>query len=324
MSVPITLIVDDGAPVNLMYGHEVGVGHELLVPNAFTREFAGVCRQHGVRGKFSVVPMPLALGRIDERLSRVRPPQLRGFLDIVRRHIAPTFDITPEILTHFRAMDLATGRFLHLFEDEWVARAGVSDMTDYISLALRILRNVELPATGVTSPWATGRGNEKAYAQAIADAFWRVHRRKFCWYFLHSLGNRPPRRPWIGWQDKRSGRVAVTVPANTPDVFWDAQYPPSRRAARAAAIKGVDSLLSSNGRGGRVRELFDEGFPIVLLTHWQSLFSNGRAAGLWGLARLLERIDETFADDVTWVRCSDLARQALRKQEHSSARCPRA
>lgn len=318
--VPIALIVDDAAPVNLMYWAHRDHKHVHLIPNAFLRDFAGVCDRCGAAGKFSVLPMPAGLGRVDVGLNHVPARHLRGFLDIVRKRIAPRFDITVELLTHQEAYDLARKRYLHLFEDKWVSNASVGEMTDYIALAHRILRSAGIPTNGVTSPWATGRDNENRYAEAIARAELRVHRRKFAWYFLHCLGSAEPRWPWVTWQDKAAGLVTVTVPANTHDAFWQTQYAASARAARRTAAAGVDGLLSRDGRRGRVRELFDRGFPITILTHWQSLFSNGRGAGLAGLGKLFGRIQRSFGADVRWTRCSRLARQALRRRQGAPER----
>ncbi|NPV48655.1 MAG: hypothetical protein HPY69_17070 [Armatimonadetes bacterium] len=40
----------------------------VVHPESFTREHAQFCLETGVRGKFSVVPCPDALGRMDEGL----------------------------------------------------------------------------------------------------------------------------------------------------------------------------------------------------------------------------------------------------------------
>ena len=78
--VPLSIIFDDSTVlVNLNYffmrdrnlvdgenrrWQDVPIVH----PESFVREFAEWCLEHGVRGKFSVVPCPAALGRIDEGL----------------------------------------------------------------------------------------------------------------------------------------------------------------------------------------------------------------------------------------------------------------
>jgi hypothetical protein len=320
MAIPISLIVDDGAPVNPLYCTHPAIKTRLLVPNSFTEEFADFCVEHGVRGKFSVLPMPTELGRLDERLNYVSAEHLQGFLRIARRKIARQFDITPEILTHRCAYDLRTGGMLHVFEDVWFETASLDEMTDYIALAFRILKNVGLPANGVTSPWSTGIKQEKMYARAIARAQWRVHRRRFSWYFLHTLRPATARWPWVAWRNRSTGQTVVSVPSTTGDEFWRTQHQPSRSAARSAAEAGVNELLSRDGRRGQVRELFENRMPIVLLTHWQSLFSDGFAAGLKGFQRAVKRIEDVFGDEVEWVTCSRLARMAAERPRHLARR----
>ena len=68
------------------------------------------------------------------------------------------------------------------------ALADLEAIADYIALGLEILRDVGLPASGVTSPWTAGDRNELDYARAIGDAQWRVHQRAVTWYFLHTVG----------------------------------------------------------------------------------------------------------------------------------------
>ena len=312
MRLPISLIIDDGACVNPLYwSYKPEQKHKFLITNEFTNAFADLCQQHGVKGKFSVMPMPLGLGRLDTQLNYVPPHHLQGFLNIVRKKIAPRFDITPELLTHQAAYDLKTGNFLHVYEDEWVKRATMPEITDYLSLAFRILRNAGLTATGVTSPWDTGIHNEPDYAEAIGRAYYRVFRRKFSWYFLHCLGESPPRRPWISWRNRSQGLTVVSVPALTSDPFWDTLTAPTQALARRSALQGVDRMITRDGRQGRLRKLFDGGYPLILLTHWQALYSEGRGAGLAGLKELLVRIDRIFGDRVKWVTLSDLARGAM-------------
>ena len=310
MPIPISLLVDDGAPVNPMFFHDPPYAHPLLMPNSLARDFADLCGEYGVRGKFSVLPMPCCLGAIDKTLNHVPRRILTGFLKIVRERIAPRFDITPEILTHLAAYRMEGG-FHHLYEDEWVARATVAEMTDYIALSLEILRDVGLPATGVTSPWSTGDRNEPHYAQAIGDAQWRVHRRPVTWYFLHALGSGPVQGPSVSYRNPETGQAVVSIPAATSDPFWDTQRPMSatRRAARAAARAGVDALLAARGKRGRIPEVIAQGCPVTILTHWQSLYSDGSCAGLWGLERLLKRLHRQYGPDLAWTTCSRLAEQ---------------
>ncbi|MFC1452855.1 hypothetical protein ACFLSJ_05865 [Verrucomicrobiota bacterium] len=311
MPIPISLLVDDGAPVNPMYFHDPPYERGLLIPNSLARDFAGLSERYGLRGKFSVLPMPCCLGGIDGKLSHVPQRHLSAFLRIVRDRITSAFDITPEILTHLAAYRL-DGGFHHLYEDEWVAGATVEQITDYIALALEILDHVGLPATGVTSPWSTGDRNEAQYAEAIGAAQWRVHRRPVTWYFLHVLEKGPARAPWVSHRNRKTGQAVVSIPATTSDPFWETQLPMAgtERAARAAARAGVDSLLSTDGKTGRIPELIAQGCPVTILTHWPSLYSDGTCAGLWGLEKLLQRLQKRYGQDLAWVTCGELARRA--------------
>ena len=311
MPLPASLIIDDGACINLMHWLQIADEQPLHIPLDFTRAFADICNRYGVKGKFSVLPMPSGAGRIDEKLSYVPPQALAGFLQVVREEIAPAFDITPEILTHQAAVDVASGRYLHVYEDAWFRTATIPQMTDYLALAFRILRNAGLDPTGVTSPWATGIEQEDAYAEAIGRAYYRVTRRTFCWYFLHCLTPATARRPWVAWRDPAQKLTVATVPALTDDMYWATQTAATKAASRRLAREGVDQLLTADGRAGQLRELFDSGYPLIILTHWQSLFSRGWRTGLDALEETVARMQRVFGADIQWMPLRDLARMAL-------------
>ena len=311
MPLPASLIIDDGSCINLRYWLAPAMEQPRRIPTAFTAAFADVCATYGVKGKFSVLPMPAGAGRIDERLSYTSPAHLEEFLQIMREDIAPSFDITPELLTHQAALELATGRLRHLYEDEWARGATVAELTDYLCLAFRILRNVGLDPTGVTSPWSTGIEQEAVYAEAIGRAYQQVTGRTFTWYFLHCLGGAPPRWPWVAWQDASRELTVVSVPALTDDAYWISQDQTTKAASRRVALAGVDLLLTADGRQGKLRELYDGGYPLIILTHWQSLFSRGWWTGLDALAETCARMQRVFGEQVVWTRFGDLARGAL-------------
>lgn len=63
--VPICLVLDDPAPdISVYYTHHnktvTGDGRPLLeyVPNSMLFEFCDIIERHGIKGKFSVVPIP--------------------------------------------------------------------------------------------------------------------------------------------------------------------------------------------------------------------------------------------------------------------------
>ncbi len=315
---PISLIIDDGAPVDPLFYELPGYETPMLVPREFTQRVVETFNRFDIRGKFTVIPMPSCLGRIDQSLKRVPAEHLADWLKLVREGIAPRFDITPEFLTHLKAYDLKSGDFQHIYEDVWISKAPPEEIVEYFVLAFQILKNVGLPATGITSPWVSGIDVEKKYAQALADAQWKVFERKLTWYFLHCTEWNAPRRCSIEYEDKTRGQTVVSVPANTGDIFWTTHL--STRAEKQEFIaKGIDRMISADGRTGRIRQLLDSGHPIVLVTHWQSLYTQGMGVGLDGLGALAARIQKVFGDSLEWVSCSELARRYVDAAKSKSA-----
>jgi len=263
----------------------------------------------GLRGKMTIIPMPSCLGRIDQSLKRVPAEHLQGFLKIVRERIAKRFDITPEFITHLNAYNLKTGHFQHIYEDVWISKAPLEEVVDYFVLAFTILKNVGLDPNGITSPWDSGIDVEKKYAQALAEAQSKVSGRNLSWYFLYSNGWKEARPLSIEFEDPARHLFSVSVPANAPDVFWSMDLAPSERVRFIA--DNIDRLVSPDGHTGRIRELMGAGMPVILLTHWQSLYTQGTGLGLEGLATLAERIQKVFGNELEWVTCSERAKRLV-------------
>lgn len=310
MKTPFSLLIDDGAPIDPMFFESPGYKTPLLVPTAFTRRLASLFERYEMAGKFTVIPMPSCLGRVDQSLKLVPARHLAAFLDIVRTRIAPRFDITPEFITHKEAYDLKGNRFLHVYEDQWLSRASLEDATDYFELAFRILKNVGLRATGMTSPWMSGEDVESKYAHAIADAQWRVFRRKLTWYFVHMSFWKTPIACSTTYRNESRGQRVISVPTNCTDIFWTMNLPVSKR--RSVMRDNIERLISSDGRTGRIRDLMESGHPVTFVTHWQSLFTQGSGLGLEGLEVLAERIRRVFGSTIEWLPCSELARRSER------------
>lgn len=314
-SVPITLIIDDPAPcINVYWWHvserqktdqpKLASGEPVVreVPIAFVSEVAQVLRRWDIKGKFTVLPYPAGLGSIAKELKGFPKRHVERWLEVVRREIAPRMDITPEILTHAKALDLATRTLLSENEREWSAHQTAETLTPYIAYALEILKNVGLPANGVTSPWDFGAKVEPEYQRAIVAAQRQVNNRTRSWYFLHSSSkntfeSKVVHRDGDGW--------LVSIVAQCPDVFW--QTMDSQDTSDAYVRWIADNLLSADGLHGRAAELFHARVPVVMLTHWQSLFSNGRKTGLRALNEVGHRIRGAWGERARWVTCFELA-----------------
>ena len=295
---PISLIIDDGGPINLFHFHQLDIFHPVTVPACFAKRFADICRKHGVRGKYSVVPMPAGLGRIDQTLSQMPKADMEAVLDVLRKEVAPMFSITSEILTHYLAYNLKGGGYcLHVCEDEYIRQSTPQQIADYVALSLDILISAGFNPEGVTSPWATGDHNEKDYAAGIGMAFKQRLNRNRCFYFLHHFPD--VKEPVIMADSPETGTV-VSIPQTTGDAFWCTQLPAIEAEARKLATEKIDGLLSPDGKTGIIRDRINAGYPPILITHWQSIFSDGRAIGLEFLDALCERINKYLLDEVEW------------------------
>src|SRR4030095_14114979 len=128
------------------------------IPDAFVRKFGEWCGEHGVKGKYSVVPYPACVGRLDRELSGWRPTDLAPRPDLVRTLMMPNWDIHPEMVTHTRVIDTHTGhpypdRSLRFMENwEWTTGRSAEERGEYLAYALTILKNVGLPCEGITTP----------------------------------------------------------------------------------------------------------------------------------------------------------------------------
>jgi len=314
---PIVLLVDDPAPlVNIYWWHAKGrdmprhpdgrpVAKEI--PLGFLESFADLVSEWGVRGKFSVLPYPAGLGPITEGWPGCDLKALDKWVESVRGRIMPQMDISPEILTHSRALELETFELLPQRENDWSAHQTAPSLTSYISYALELLAEAGLKATGVTSPWDFGVHVEREYQEAILEALRRVGNVRRPWYFLHvdskgrDMASRVVRR--------RRNRYLVSISSMTGDHLW--QTMETQNSDDEYIRRVADSLLTEDGEGGRLAELFQVSTPIVFLTHWQSLFCDGRKTGLSVLAEVLRRIEGIWGKAVEWRKCSEFASEII-------------
>ena len=312
--VPVSLIVDDGAPVDPLFYELPGYETPFLVPHEFTKQVADTFDRFDLRGKFTLIPMPSCLGRLDKSLKRVPQAHLEEFLRLFRERIAPRFDITPEYLTHLNAYSLKSERFMHIYEDVWITQAPPEEIVEYFKLAFQILKNVGIESNGITSPWVSGIDVEKKYAKAVGDAQWDLFNRKVTWYFLNAASdNETPFPMSVQYRNEERGQSVVSVPSNAGDIFWTMDEPD--REKRKTMIKdGIDRLVSPDGRTGRIRDLMERGLPVVIVTHWQSLFTQGTGLGLEGLTALAERMKKVFGSGIEWVSCYEMAKRFVAAQ----------
>lgn len=297
---PIFFIVDDPAPcLNLAYYEQYFEQHVRDVPNRFTAAWADLIEEFGVRGKFTVLPVPAGIGRIDRPLPDVKPADQAEFLRIIRERVSPLMDIGLEFLTHWHAWDIRRERPVDYTEKTMGPFTNRGHLTEYFAYGFRILNDLGLEPTGVTSPGAACREIEWAYQGAVRDALREVRGLPIAWYFLHVDDRSPVVLPRIMSLDAEKGEACVTMVSAAGDPSWRTQF---------GEASTLDDLITADGQQGRLVKLFQNRSVIGFHTHWQSLFSNGRATGLKDLRVTLSRVREFFGEQVQWTKCSELAR----------------
>lgn len=297
---PVSLIIDDPMPgYNPGYFHSGFRFGPLYTERVLVDRFADLIERTGMRGKFSVVPYPFGLGRVDRAVEGVSDADRAYFLDVVRERIAPFLDITPEALTHWNALDLATWQLLPFWEHLWSRRQDRRSLEPYMALGLEILNNCGLPTTGHTSPWDFGDGVEEEYAEAILAAQKRVNGRALTWYFLQFDGVSAHVPPRLTIFRPEAGEAVVSiVTVDTYDFgrgFW------------SGGEAEPDMLISADGQRGRIAETLRAGSPAVFHSHWQTMFAQGTYRGIPALEEIAGRIGTHFGDRIAWMGCADLA-----------------
>lgn len=294
------------------------------IPDDFVREFGEWCGQHGVKGKYSVVPYPACVGWLDRELPGWSRRQLQDSLRLVRELLLPHWDIHPEMLTHTRVIDLATGRPLPELNSSTMensypqTRLGVDQLASYLAYALRILHHCELPCQGITTPG--GFGNlikpelSLAVGEAVRDIFPDVEIPHYFKYVRDGQQSTLPVPEHVTDLATGRPRFVMNVPAGTGDWFggWDGDQ-----------VSQGKKYASEDTTSGRLVELIERNEPAVMLCHWPGLYSHGTKAGFHDFQRVILALESRFAERLHWMKISELARygaaRALTTVEHTPA-----
>jgi hypothetical protein len=334
--IPISLLIDDPCPLIHVYrDHWVDVhgkspltddGRPLLeiIPNDFLDRYCDVMERWEIKGKFSIVPAPAGKGDIIRGIEGFDRSITQDWLDTAKTRLSSLCDFCPEGITHNLAVDLSDDgrwaidesisssimdrstsdwKFFPEGESHWSQHQTRETLTPYLTAELEYLKRAGFDCTGVTSPWVFGIEVEEEYIASIVAAQKAVYGRDFSWYFLHMLWSKPETRPWIAYQD--NGTTLVAIAATVKDWWWDTINSP--RTDREWINSIADKMLTADGKSGQIIDVLDAGGWPVVLTHWQSLFSNGLETGLVVLDELGKRVNEHLAERVEWMKCSEVA-----------------
>jgi hypothetical protein len=328
MKVPVSLIVDDPAPIISVYYEHVARrttsdGRPIIptFPNDFLDQFCDIVDKHGIKGKFTVIPMPGNKGDIVNGLEGVDRSELDEWLNTVKTRLLPHFTVGPEMLTHHKAVDLATGEALPMNERDWASTQDRTTLTPYISKALAILKDAGFFPIGVTSPWDFGIEVEDEYEESISRAVQATCGSNEAWFFLRQLRNMPKARPWIALSEQ--GRTLVSIPGTLKDCTWQTIDCPETSDEYVSRV--ADEIITADGKEGEFVRVFESGGYPIILSHWQSLMSNGLRTGLRVLDVIASRINLHYSDKVEWMSFEEIMRFVVANPEdHPIPECRRA
>lgn len=335
--VPVGLIIDDSTClVNLnrfampqfdqAWEHGAAVYHRnwrdwpVEIPDGFVRKFAEWCSDQGVKGKYSIVPYPACVGRLDRMLPGWTQRELQESLGVVRQWMLPHWDIHPEMVTHTRVIDTKTGHphqdhSLKYMENwEWTTGRSVDEIAEYQAYALRILKNVGLPCEGVTTPGGFGNKALVQLSQATLQSVRDVFQAEIPHYFRHlySEGNESvtPRVENASGLDGTDPRCVVSIIGCAGDWTggWD-NTPPT----------GADKFITSDLQNGRMVDVIQRGEPALMLAHWTGIYWNGEEQGFKVFQEVVRRLKARF-DHLIWMKLSELARYWAAKELTQIAR----
>ena len=277
------------------------------IPDAFVRKFGQWCHEHGVKGKYSVVPYPACVGWVDRIMPGWSRRELTESLKLVRTLMMPDWDIHPEMVSHTRVIDTSTGRpypectpeFMENWR--WTDGKSVDQLADYMSYALRILKNVDLPCEGITTPGGFGNRVLPELAQATLESCRDVFAAEIPHYFRHLYTDDRSVAPRVEYASGLAGsdpKCVVSIIGCTGDWFggWDGMTPGS-----------VDRFITEDVSRGRMVDVIARGEPAIMVCHWPGIYYGGEELGFNIFKEVVKRLEAKY-DHLIWMKLSEIAR----------------
>jgi hypothetical protein len=324
---PVSLIIDDSTClVNMAH---FGIPHFATVwpdrykqdwrslpreiPDSFVRKFGLWCREHGVKGKYSIVPYPACVGWLDRFLPGWSQQELDDSLKLVRELMMPDWDIHPEMISHTWVINTRTGRpypertAYHQENAGWSQDKSADELTDYMAYALRILKNAGLECEGITTPGGFGGQNRENLAKATLESCRDVFDAEIPHYFRDLFTDERSVAPLVQYASGLDGdnpKCVVSIIGCTGDWFggWDGLTPGS-----------ADKHITEDLQGGRLPEVIARGEPAILVCHWPGVYFNGEQIGFNIFKEVVRRLEARY-DNLLWMKQCEIARYWAAKE----------
>jgi hypothetical protein len=327
--VPLSFIIDDSTClVNLnrfavpQFNTAHGATHSAQpwrdwpaeIPDDFVRKFGEWSAETGVKGKYSIVPYPACVGRVDRVVPGWTEKELHDSLELVRTLMVPNWDIHPEMVTHTWVIDTKTGQpypeqSLRYQENwDWTVGKSVDELADYMAYGLTILKNVGFHCDGLTTPGGFATRVLPELAQATLESVRDVHGGEIPHYFRHvrSSGDESvaPRVEYAAGLGTDDPRCVVSIIGCTSD--WTGGWDCSSRGH-------VNRFITPDLASGRMVDVIDRGEPAVMVCHWTGIYFNGEEVGFNVFKEAVRRLHTRY-DNLIWMKNDDLARYWAAKE----------
>ena len=184
----------------------------------------------------------------------------------------------------------------------WNHGGSVSELADYMAYALRILRNVDLPCEGITTPGGMALGAVPELAQATLQVCRDLFQTETPHYFKFLTSSGPdsvaPRVEWAAGLDGPSPECVVNIIGCTSDWTggWDCRPQPM-----------PDRFITRDLERGRVVEVIERGEPAMMFGHWTGFYFNGHEFGFQAFQEVVRRLQMKY-DNLIWMKLNELAR----------------
>ena len=285
------------------------------IPDDFVRKFIDWCGENDVKGKYSVVPYPACVGRLDRILPGWPWEKLDASLKLVRERVTQNWDIHPEMVSHTWVINTKTGqpypeRSRDYMENwNWSVGRSTDEIADYMRYALQILHNVDLPCEGVTTPGGFGSKARPQLAQGTFEACRDVFQAEVPHYFrdLYSEGEESvaPRIFNAKGLKSEDPQCVVSIIGCTGD--WTGGWNCSSRGS-------VDRFITADLTAGRMVDVIERGEPGCLVCHWTGIYFNGEEVGFKVFQEAVRRIHSRYGKRVQWLKLSEIARYWAAKE----------
>jgi hypothetical protein len=319
---PVSLIIDDSTTLVNMAYFGIPQFAEVFpdryrqpwralpreIPDTFVEEFASYCRDHGVKGKYSIVPYPACTGWVDRFIPGWTKKELEQSLSIVRDTMQPDWDIHPEMISHTRAIDVSSGRPFPDPTPAYMENWGFSQtksaepLTEYMAYALKVLRNVGLPCSGVTTPGGFGSENRENLAKATLWSVKEVYGEPLAHYFrdlfTDSERSVAPVVQYPSDLDGADPSCVVHIIGCTGDWFggWDGLTPGT-----------ADRFIAPDLSAGRMVDVLEAQEPAIMVCHWPGIYYNGEKVGFGIFQEVVRRLEARYGA-LNWMKLSEIAR----------------